>query len=74
MTLTLPEGFQLADGGNLTRPAPALDFTSASRQSPVTWTVKAGRPGDYTIKAESSNGAVQSKKVTIKTRSPFGDN
>ena len=74
VTLTLPEGFQLADGGNLTRPAPALDFTSASRQSPVTWTVKAGRPGDYTIKAESSNGAVQSKKVTIKTRSPFGDN
>jgi hypothetical protein len=74
VTLTLPEGFQVADGRALTRPAPALDFTSASRQSPVTWTVKAGRPGDYTIKAESSNGAVQSKKVTIKTRSPFGDN
>jgi hypothetical protein len=74
VTLTLPEGFQLADGGSLTRPAPALDFTSASRQSPVTWTVKAGRPDDYTIKAESSNGAAQSKRVTIKTRSPFGDN
>jgi hypothetical protein len=74
VTLTLPEGFQLADGGGLTRPAPALDYTSASRQSPVTWTVKAGRPGNYTIKAESSNGAAQSKKVTIKTRSPFGDN
>jgi hypothetical protein len=74
VTLTLPEGFQLADGGGLTRPAPALDYTSASRQSPVTWTVKAGRPGDYTLTAESSNGAAQSKKVTIKTRSPFGDN
>ncbi|HBI43648.1 MAG TPA: hypothetical protein DDY78_12485 [Planctomycetales bacterium] len=74
VTLTLPDGFQLADGNSLTRPAPALDFPSASRQSPVTWTVKAGRPGDYTIKAESSNGAVQSKKVTIKSRSPFGDN
>ncbi len=74
VTLTLPDGFQLADGGGLTRPAPALDFSSASRQSPVTWTVKAGRPGDYTIKAESSNGAAQSKTVTIKTRSPFGDN
>jgi hypothetical protein len=74
VTLSLPDGFRLADGGGPTRPAPALDFTSASRQSPVTWTVQAGRPGDYSIKVESSNGAAQSKKVTIKTRSPFGDN
>jgi hypothetical protein len=73
VTLTLPDGFRLTDGGGLTRPAPPLDFTSASRQSPVTWAVQAGRPGDYTIKVESSNAA-QSKKVTIKTRSPFGDN
>ena len=74
VTLTLPKGFHLSDGGGLTRPAPPLEVTSTSRQSPVTWAVQAGRPGDYTIKAESSNGAAQSKKVTIKTRSPFGDN
>ncbi len=74
VTLTLPGGFDLIDGDGPTRPAPPVDITSASRQSPVTWTIRANRAGDATIKVESSNGAAQSKKVTIKTRSPFGDN
>ena len=53
-------------------PAPAPG--AASRMSPVSWKVKAAGAGDYTVKVDSSNGASQSKKVTIKTRSLFGDN
>ena len=41
VTLTLPKGFHLSDGGGLTRPAPPLEVTSTSRQSPVTWAVQA---------------------------------
>ena len=74
VTLTLPPGFQPADGGGLTRDVPAVAPGSVSRMSPVSWKVKAAGAGDYTIKVDSSNGASQSKKITIKARSPFGDN
>jgi len=71
VTLTLPPGFS-ADGG-LTRPVPA-PAGGVSRMSPVTWKVKAGSAGDYTLKVDSSNGASQSKKITIKARTLFGGN
>ena len=74
VTLTLPQGFQLADVGGLTRDVPTPPAGAASRMSPVSWKLKAAGAGDYTIKVDSSNGASQSKKITIKTRSPFGDN
>ena len=73
VTLHLPAGFQIAEGG-LTQAVPAPAPGAASRMSPVSWKVKAGGAGDYTVKVDSSNGASQSKKVTIKTRSIFGDN
>ena len=74
VTLTPPPGFQVADVGGLTRDVPAPPPGAASRMSPVSWKLKAAGAGDYTVKVDSSNGASQSKKITIKTRSPFGDN
>ncbi len=71
VTLTLPNGFQVADGGGLTRPVPAAG--GVSRMSPVTWKVKAGGAGEYTLKAES-NGASQTKKIKIRQRTLFGGN
>ena len=73
VTLHLPAGFQLADG-ETTQAVPAPAPGAASRMSPVSWKVKAAGAGDYTVKVDSSNGASQTKKVTIKTRSIFGDN
>ena len=73
VTLHLPAGFQLADG-EPTRAVPAPAPGAVSRMSPVSWKVKAGGAGDYIVQVDSSNGASQSKKVTIKTRSIFGDN
>ena len=73
VTLHLPAGFQIAEGG-LTQAVPSPAPGAASRMSPVSWKVKAGGAGDYSVQVDSSNGASQSKKVTIKTRSIFGDN
>jgi hypothetical protein len=72
VTLTLPKGFEMSDGGAATRPVPAA--AGVSRMSPVTWKVKAGAAGDYTLKAESSTGAAQTKKITIKAKTLFGGN
>ncbi len=72
VTLTLPDGLKLADGGDLKRPVPA---GSDERHLPVvTWKVKAAATGKYTLQVDSSNGASASKKVTITTQSLFGGN
>ena len=34
----------------------------------MTWKVTCGPAGDYTLKAETSGGASQTKKVTVKKR------
>ncbi|HVS40084.1 MAG TPA: hypothetical protein VMS17_31285, partial [Gemmataceae bacterium] len=73
VTLTLPDGLQLADGDALKRSVPPAD--AGTRLAPVvTWKVKSDRAGDYTLKVDSSSGASASKKVSITTRSLFGGN
>ena len=75
VTLTLPDGLKLSDGSDLKRPVPSAGLGAGDRLLPVvTWKVKAGAAGSYTIKVDSSNGASQSKTIKIKTRSPFGNN
>ena len=74
MTLTLPDGLKLADGGDLKRPVPAGRRAAGRLRSVVTWKVKAGAAGKYTLKVDSSNGASASKKMTIRTQSLFGGN
>jgi hypothetical protein len=64
-TLTLPDGFQLAEGtAKQVVPAPG----GASQNSPVTWKVTCGAAGEYTLKVDTSGGASQTKKITVKKR------
>jgi hypothetical protein len=71
VTLTLPEGFRLVDG-DLTRPVPPLPPQSASRNSPVTWKVRASsRAGEYALKVQSSTGVSQSETVRIRANRLF---
>jgi hypothetical protein len=64
--LTLPDGWRLADG-QAEQPVPPLPPGAASRNSPVTWKVRCGPVGDATLQVETSGGASQTKKVTVKT-------
>ncbi len=75
VTLTLPDSFNLADGGDLRRSVPAADGGGGDRLLPVaTWKVKAGGAGEYPLKVDSSNGASQSTKIKIRQRTLFGGN
>jgi hypothetical protein len=66
-TLTLPDGFRLSEGA-ATQAVSPLEAGGASQNSPVTWKVTCGPAGDYTLKVETSGGASQTKKVTVKKR------
>jgi hypothetical protein len=72
VTLKLPEGFDLIEG-KPTQEVPPLPPGSASRNSPVTWKVRAGRStGKFNLKVESSTGVSQTQAVTIQVRGIFG--
>ncbi len=70
VTLEVPRGLTRADG-EATQTVPALPPDAASRNSPVTWKVKAARPGRYTLRVKSSNGATQTQAVTITSNGIF---
>jgi hypothetical protein len=71
VTLTLPDGFRLVEG-DLSRPVPPLPAGSASRNSPVTWRIRAAsREGQFTLKVLSSTGVSQSEGVRIKANRLF---
>jgi hypothetical protein len=73
VTLTLPEGFERIEG-SAEQPVPPLPPGAASRNSPVTWKVKAGpKEGKYTLKVQSGK-LVQTQAVKIKVRGIFGNN
>jgi hypothetical protein len=73
VTLTLPEGFELIEG-KPEQPVPPLPPDAESRNSPVTWKVRAGpREGTYTLKVQSGN-AVQTQPVKIRVKGIFGNN
>jgi hypothetical protein len=65
LTVTLPEGFRLADG-SATVPVPA-----GTGRVTVTWKIKAGNRGRYTLRVQSTAGAAQSKQVIIASRDIF---
>jgi hypothetical protein len=64
VTLELSEGLARTVG-EATQAVPPLPPGSVSRNSPVTWKVKAARAGRYTLRVKSSTGAAQSQKVTV---------
>jgi hypothetical protein len=72
VTLRLPEGFAIVSGqATETVPPPPAD--GSSRNSPVTWKVRAGpREGNYKLRVESSTGVAQTQPVRIKVRGIFG--
>ncbi len=73
VTLSLPEGFELIDG-HAEQEVPPLPPDADSRNSPVTWKVKAGpKEGKYTLKVQSGNN-VQTQPVRIKVKGIFGSN
>jgi hypothetical protein len=65
VTLTLPDGFQLLEGEKQ-QAVPPLPAAATSRNSPVSWKVKApAREGKYSLRVHSNNGVSQSQPVTI---------
>ncbi|MBV9121968.1 MAG: hypothetical protein JO112_01250, partial [Planctomycetes bacterium] len=71
VTLLLPEGFQLLEG-SATQVVPPLAPEANSRNSPVTWKVRApAQEGDYVLKVQSSTGVSQTQPVTIRSQRIF---
>ncbi len=70
VTLELPRGLTRVDGEE-TQAVPPLPAGAVSRNSPVTWKVKAARPGRYTLRVKASNGVTQSQAVTITSKGIF---
>ena len=74
VALVLPSEFELLSGGKR-QAVPPLPRGSTGTKSPVSWKVRAPTgEGKYTLKVESSNGAVQRQTINIKARGLFGDN
>jgi hypothetical protein len=70
VTLELPRGLKLTSG-EATQTVPPLPPDAASRNSPVTWKVRAPKAGRYTLRVKSSNGATQTQVVTITSSGIF---
>jgi hypothetical protein len=68
LTLRVPDGLQLQGDADQAVPAAA---NASSRNSPVTWKVRAARVGRYTLRVESSTGGSQSQAVTVTERGVF---
>jgi hypothetical protein len=72
VTLGVPDGFTVL--GDEKQSVPPLEPGASSRNSPVTWKVKAGRQtGAYTLTVRSSTGATQTQTLKIKSRPGFLD-
>jgi hypothetical protein len=70
LTLDLPAGFKLIEG-ETTQKVPPVPASATRRTSPVTWKIKAGAEGSYSLKVTSSAGAAQSQPVRIRGSSIF---
>jgi hypothetical protein len=70
LTLELPQGFRLVSG-ELTQSVPEVPRNAERRTMPVTWKIKAGAEGTYTLKVKSSAGAAQDQPVRIRRSSLF---
>jgi hypothetical protein len=64
ITLALPKGMQLA-GGNLKETVPPLPPGSSSAYSPVTWRVKAFKPGIQRVWVTLNTGATLQHRLVI---------
>jgi hypothetical protein len=70
VTLNLPQGFDFISGA-ATQKVPPVPANAASRNSPVTWKVRAAKQaGEYQLRGSTSNGDTQSLKIQIKVPVP----
>jgi hypothetical protein len=69
-SLELPRGLTRVEG-EATQDVPPLPADAKSRNSPVTWKVKAARPGRYTLRVQTNNGLRQSQTVTVTSTGIF---
>jgi hypothetical protein len=72
VTLRPGSGLELAEG-TAAQTVPPLPAGAASRNSPVTWKVRAARPGRYSLRVELSTGEAQTQAVTIRKSSALFD-
>jgi hypothetical protein len=70
LTLELPQSFQILDGGT-TQPVPSVPAGAVRRTSPLSWRIKAGPEGTYTLQVKSSAGASQKLDLRIRSSSIF---
>jgi phage FluMu protein Com len=70
VSLILPRGLTRTDG-EATRNVPPLPDGAASRNSPVTWKVKAARPGRFSLRVKTNNGLQQTQVVTVTSNGIF---
>jgi hypothetical protein len=70
LTLTLPAGFTLIEGG-AEQAVPPVPAGATRSDSPVTWRIRAGDDGKHELSARSSQGARQKLPVLIRTRGVF---
>jgi hypothetical protein len=70
VTLNLPRGFEFLSG-TATQKVPPVPADVASRNSPVTWKVRAAQQaGEYQLRGTTSNGDTQSLPIKIKVPVP----
>jgi hypothetical protein len=71
VTLKLPEGFRF-DSDEATKPVPPLPAGKTTGSTPVSWKIRAGRSGQYTLEAETTTGLKETHTITIGPRRLFG--
>ncbi|HTU20525.1 MAG TPA: hypothetical protein VMG10_20860 [Gemmataceae bacterium] len=67
VTLTVPDGLQLADGENAEK-----KVDDGGARSQVFWHLRSGGDGNYTLEAATDKGKSKPKTVTVKALSIFG--
>jgi hypothetical protein len=70
LTLDLPQGFQFV-GSEARQAVREVERDAARPISTVTWKVRAGAAGNYTLKVTSSAGAAQAQPIRIRSTSIF---
>jgi hypothetical protein len=70
LTLKLSPGLELVEG-SAQQAVPPVPPGATAQQSPVTWRLRAGRDGTYTIDVQSTTGESQKKRITIRSKTIF---
>lgn len=70
VSLELPRGLTRVEG-EATQSVPSPPPGATSRNIPITWKVKAARPGRFTLRVKSNNGLTQTQVVTVTSNGIF---